>query len=77
MPPSVENGSIALEDNDDTVRAIYTCNNGFQMSGADELICDLDTDEWDKNPPTCVKGDSQHLLRSTHHLLTHVSFSLL
>lgn len=37
------------------MRVIYTCNDGYQLKGSPVLICDLDSDLWDLDPPICVK----------------------
>ncbi|XP_065361428.1 fibrillin-2 isoform X1 [Calliphora vicina] len=55
VPPSVRNANIKIEDEEDTIRAIYSCQPGFELRGPHELICDLDTDEWNANPPECVQ----------------------
>ncbi|XP_046807658.1 fibrillin-1 isoform X5 [Lucilia cuprina] len=54
-PPSVQNANIKIEDEEDTIRAIYSCQTGFELRGPHELVCDLDTDEWNTNPPECVR----------------------
>lgn len=56
MPPTVSYATVRIEDDDDNVRAIYACNSGYILEGETELICDLNTDKWDNNPPTCVKS---------------------
>ncbi|XP_055846374.1 fibrillin-2 isoform X2 [Episyrphus balteatus] len=59
VPPTVNFATVRMEDEDDSVRAIYACNSGYTLEGETELICDLNTDEWNKNPPKCVKIQSE------------------
>ncbi|KAM7358333.1 uncharacterized protein ACRADG_003345 isoform 5-T6 [Cochliomyia hominivorax] len=54
VPPSVRNANIKIIDEEDTIRAIYNCQPGYELHGPYELVCDLDTDEWNANPPECV-----------------------
>ncbi|XP_036337585.1 fibrillin-1-like [Rhagoletis pomonella] len=53
--PYAEHSAIQIIDNEDAVRAIYTCEEGYELRGINELVCNLDTDLWDAEPPTCVK----------------------
>lgn len=59
-PPAVENASIRISDDEsnDLVSATYTCKKGYAMHGEPELFCDLDTDEWQGDPPSCKEGKS-------------------
>ncbi|XP_067646329.1 fibrillin-3 [Eurosta solidaginis] len=53
--PYVEHSSIEIIDEEDTVRALYKCDEGYELRGTTELVCNLDTDQWDTDPPICVK----------------------
>lgn len=57
-PPSVHNGIVKLSDDteEDMVTATYSCDDGYKLQGDTHLQCDLDSDEWQGEPPTCVKG---------------------
>lgn len=58
-PPRIENAKVEIaagSDDDDEIRAVYTCNEGYKLIGEPELFCDPDTDEWQGNPPSCEKG---------------------
>lgn len=50
----MSNANIKIVDEEDTIRAIYVCQSGYELRGPQELVCDLDTDEWNTNPPECV-----------------------
>ncbi|XP_075161744.1 uncharacterized protein LOC142234478 isoform X2 [Haematobia irritans] len=56
VPPTTKFANIQIKSEEDVIRAIYTCQSGYELQGATELICDLDTDEWDTEPPKCVKS---------------------
>lgn len=59
-PPPVPNASVNLVDDDDTenlVSAVYACAAGYRLLGEAELFCDLDTDEWQGEPPACRAGN--------------------
>lgn len=45
---------IRYDDNEEFVSATYTCFNGYKLQGKATITCDLDTDEWQENPPTCI-----------------------
>lgn len=34
----------------------YVCTDGYTLQGEAELLCNLDTDEWQGDPPTCSPG---------------------
>ena len=55
-PPEVDNASVVIryDDNEEFVSATYTCFNGYKLQGKTTITCDLDTDEWQENPPTCI-----------------------
>lgn len=58
-PPHVENGStkpLVEDDNGDLVSVTYVCKDNFTLQGEAELLCNLDTDEWQGEPPTCNPG---------------------
>lgn len=54
--PYAEHSSVQVINEEDAVRAIYECEEGYELSGSRELICDVDTDLWDVEPPKCAKG---------------------
>ncbi|XP_054732983.1 fibrillin-1 [Anastrepha obliqua] len=62
--PVVEHSSIQIIDEEDTVRVIYTCEEGYELRGTTELVCDLDTDLWDADPPICAKAETSKELDS-------------
>ncbi|XP_028901941.2 fibrillin-1 [Zeugodacus cucurbitae] len=53
--PSAEHSSVKIISEESIVRAIYECEEGYELSGSKELICDVDTDLWDVEPPKCSK----------------------
>uniref|UniRef100_W8BC32 Fibrillin-2 n=1 Tax=Ceratitis capitata TaxID=7213 RepID=W8BC32_CERCA len=55
--PHAEHSSVQIVDEEYVVRAIYTCQEGYELRGAAELICDIENDLWDVEPPLCVKGE--------------------
>lgn len=55
----MENGStnpLVEDDDGDLVSVTYVCSDGFTLHGEAELLCNLDTDEWQGEPPTCNPG---------------------
>jgi hypothetical protein len=54
-PPEVENASasVRVDENEEFVTATYRCNDGYKLNGRAIITCDLDTDEWQEQPPTC------------------------
>lgn len=58
QPPTVTHATVKISDdeNDDLVSATYSCKDGFTLQGEAELFCDLNTDEWQGEPPHCKKG---------------------
>lgn len=58
-PPTILHGKTELIIDDEGIRvsAIYSCENGFQLVGATELLCDIDTDEWQGDLPACSQGN--------------------
>lgn len=54
-PPDIQNGQFKskVDENEEYVTAIYKCNRGYKLVGSSQIICDLDTDEWDRDPPKC------------------------
>lgn len=65
-PPHVDNASVNLVDDEigDLVSATYACAAGYRLHGEAELFCDLDTDEWQGDPPECRAGWYLRLCRS-------------
>ncbi|XP_030385204.1 fibrillin-2 isoform X2 [Scaptodrosophila lebanonensis] len=59
-PPLVDHGSFELSKTTEIYRAFYSCKEGFELKGAKELICDVDADEWNTEPPTCVLKAASH-----------------
>ncbi|XP_055688517.1 fibrillin-1 isoform X2 [Lutzomyia longipalpis] len=59
QPPPVEHASstLSVDDAEDSVAARYTCDSGFELQGQPDLFCDLDTDEWQGQLPTCRPSD--------------------
>lgn len=57
-PPHVDNASVNVVDDEtgDLVSATYACAAGYRLLGEAELFCDLDTDEWQGDPPACRAG---------------------
>lgn len=58
QPPAVTHATVKISDdeNDDLVSATYACKNGYKLQGEAELFCDLNTDEWQGDPPLCKSG---------------------
>lgn len=65
IPPKIDHGTVKLsaDENDDIVTALYSCKSGFKLQGNAEIYCDLDTDVWQSDPPTCHEG--KFLLKTT------------
>lgn len=47
-PPTILHGKteLSVDDQGTVVIAIYTCENGYQVVGENEIYCNTDTDEW-------------------------------
>ncbi|XP_070502012.1 fibrillin-2-like [Chironomus tepperi] len=62
-PPEVDNAAVVIryDDNEEFVSATYTCFNGYKLQGKGTITCDLDTDEWQENPPTCIVNESSEV----------------
>ncbi|KAJ6640873.1 Complement decay-accelerating factor [Pseudolycoriella hygida] len=61
-PPHIENGStkpLVEDEGDELVSVTYVCNDGFTLQGEAELLCMLETDEWQGEPPTCNPGTTK------------------
>ncbi|XP_050333374.1 fibrillin-1 isoform X2 [Bactrocera neohumeralis] len=54
--PYAEHSTVKIINEEDAVRAIYECEEGYELSGSNELICDVDSDLWDVEPPKCEKA---------------------
>ena len=69
-----ENGKVVMTGNsvENTVgdTAVYSCDDGYSLSGVDMVIC-LEDGQWSDHPPTCV------LRMSSIHLIIIISFSVL
>lgn len=68
VPPTVENAHIKIEDEEDTIKAIYTCQTGYTLQGPNELVCDLDSDEWNSDPPECLKQTLSNEVESNENV---------
>nr|XP_036215004.1 fibrillin-1 isoform X2 [Bactrocera oleae] len=56
IAPHAEHSTVQIKINEeDAVRAIYECEEGYELSGSKELLCDVNTDLWDAEPPKCEK----------------------
>lgn len=57
-PTQIANGrvSISVDDERDVVAATYSCDYGYVLVGEAERVCDLDTESWQGQPPSCQKG---------------------
>lgn len=56
VPPPVKFATIQITDEEDSIRVSYTCQTGYVLQGPSELECNLDTDEWNTDPPICAKS---------------------
>lgn len=56
--PEVDNSSVFVryDDNEEYVTATYSCFDGYKLQGKATITCDLETDEWEENPPTCIQN---------------------
>ncbi|KAL7732539.1 hypothetical protein ACLKA6_019174 [Drosophila palustris] len=56
-PPPVDHARSQLfEDEENRVNtAVYNCATGYVLKGPSELTCNVDTEEWQGEPPTCLK----------------------
>ncbi|XP_017844210.1 multiple epidermal growth factor-like domains protein 6 [Drosophila busckii] len=55
-PPPVDHGRAELrQDNEHTNTAIYSCKSGYVLKGAKKLRCNVDTEEWQGEPPSCIR----------------------
>ncbi|XP_018783178.1 PREDICTED: fibrillin-1 isoform X2 [Bactrocera latifrons] len=54
--PYAEHSTVKIINEEDAVRAIYECEEGYELSGSNELLCDVDSDLWDVEPPKCEKA---------------------
>lgn len=63
-PPTILHGKTKLNIDDDgvVVTALYSCENGYQIHGQPQLVCNTDTDEWQGDLPACKLGKLQFLL---------------
>ncbi|KAG5677774.1 hypothetical protein PVAND_007505 [Polypedilum vanderplanki] len=61
-PPEVENASVntQIDENEEFVTATYRCNDGYKLNGRAIITCDLDTDEWQEQPPTCEQSSDEN-----------------
>ncbi|XP_058980408.1 latent-transforming growth factor beta-binding protein 4 isoform X2 [Musca domestica] len=55
VPPPTKFATIQIKSEEDVIRAFYTCEGGYELQGPNELVCDIDTDEWNTDPPQCVQ----------------------
>jgi hypothetical protein len=63
-PPEVENASVlvAYDESEEFVTATYRCHDGYKLHGKSAITCDLDTDEWQENPPRCEPSEYKKFL---------------
>lgn len=47
---------VAYDESEEFVTATYRCHDGYKLHGKAAITCDLDTDEWQENPPSCVSS---------------------
>lgn len=61
-PPEVESASVlvAYDESEEFVTATYRCHDGYKLHGKAAITCDLDTDEWQENPPSCVTSKQKN-----------------
>lgn len=76
-PPHVPNARVNLMDDEsgDLVSVTYSCVAGFRLHGEAELFCDLDTDEWQGEPPACRAGILHDNLLFISNLGVYFSFA--
>lgn len=57
-PPPVDHAKAELltDLESKTNTAIYSCAPGYAIQGPAELVCNVNTEEWQGEPPTCVKA---------------------
>lgn len=57
-PIQIANGKVKISSDEerDVVSAKYTCDYGYDLVGEEEILCDLDTESWQGQPPSCQKG---------------------
>jgi Sushi repeat (SCR repeat) len=53
---------VRTDENEEFVTATYRCEEGYRLNGKSELTCDLDTDEWQGQPPTCTEGIEKRII---------------
>lgn len=59
QPPTILHGKTELSVINDgqVVLGIYSCDPGYQLHGSSQINCDLDTEIWESNLPTCKLGN--------------------
>ncbi|XP_061395029.1 fibrillin-1-like, partial [Musca vetustissima] len=55
VPPPTKFARIKIQSEEDVIRAFYTCEDGYALQGPKELVCDIDSDEWNSDPPQCIQ----------------------
>ncbi|XP_073842989.1 uncharacterized protein isoform X3 [Musca autumnalis] len=59
VPPPTKFATIEISSEEDVIRAFYTCQSGYELQGPSELVCDIDSDQWNTDPPQCVGEEQQ------------------
>lgn len=64
-PPPVDHAKAELITDLEhlTNTAIYSCSAGYVINGPNQLVCNVKTEEWQGEPPTCVKDKGKCLKR--------------
>ncbi|XP_062134383.1 uncharacterized protein LOC133844425 isoform X2 [Drosophila sulfurigaster albostrigata] len=61
-PPPVDHAQAELfvSESNHVNTAIYSCASGYVLKGPKELLCNVDTEEWQGEPPICLKAKGTH-----------------
>ncbi|XP_032290647.1 uncharacterized protein [Drosophila virilis] len=65
-PPPVDHGRAVLFERGPVNIAVYKCAAGYVLKGSNELLCNVDSEEWQGEPPSCIEGKSKGKV-NTHH----------
>ncbi|XP_032596993.2 uncharacterized protein LOC6556435 [Drosophila grimshawi] len=55
-PPPVDHARAELFESENINTATYSCSAGYAMKGDNKLICNVETEEWQGEPPACIKS---------------------
>lgn len=58
-PPPVDHGRAVLFERGPVNIAVYKCAAGYVLKGSNELLCNVDSEEWQGEPPNCIEGKSK------------------